>query len=205
MARYTGPKNRIARRFGMNIFGRRRNPLLHKPNPPGVHGARRRKKSDYGQQLEEKQKLRAVYGMISQKQLVNYYKKAVKRSGMTPQNFIEFLECRLDNIVYRFGLAATIFHAQQLITHGHIQVNGKKVDKRSFQVKPGMVVSLKEKTRNNPLIKETLSTQKDLPDYVSFDPKTCEGKLENVPELEQIPLPLPVNVPLVCEFLAHTC
>lgn len=205
MARYTGPKNRIARRFGMNIFGRRRNPLLHKPNPPGVHGARRKKKSDYGLQLEEKQKLRAVYGMLSQKQLVNYYKKAEKRKGMTPENLIEFLECRLDTVVYRFGLGATIFHAQQLISHGHILVDGKKVDKRSFQVKPGMVVSLKEKTRNNPLIKETLATQKDLPEYISFDPKTCEGKLESIPELEQVAFPLPVNVPLVCEFLAHTC
>lgn len=205
MARYTGPKNRVARRFGMNIFGRRRNPLLHKPNPPGVHGARRRKKSDYGQQLEEKQKLRAIYGMLSQKQLKNYFKLAVKKQGMTPQILAELLECRLDTIVYRFGFAATIFHAQQLITHGHLLVNGKKVDKRSFQVKPGMVVSLKEKTRNNPIIKESLATQKDLPDYISFDSKTFEGKLVNIPELEQIPYPLPVNVPLVCEFLAHTC
>lgn len=205
MVRYTGPKNRIARRFGTNIFGRRKNPLLHKPNPPGVHGARRKKKSDYGQQLEEKQKLRAVYGMLTQKQLINYYKKAVKKKGMTPQNLIEFLEARLDNIVYRLGLASTIFHSQQLVSHGHILVNGKKVDRRSFQVKPGMIISLKEKTRNNPLIKENLSSQKELPDYISFDPKTYEGKLETVPSLEQIPFSLPVNVPLVCEFLAHTC
>ncbi len=205
MARYTGPKNRIARRFGMNIFGRRRNPLLHKPNPPGMHGARRRKKSDYGLQLEEKQKLRAIYGMLSQKQLINYYKKATKKSGMTPQNLIELLECRLDSVVFRFGVAATIFHAQQLISHGHIRVDGKKVDVRSFQVKPGMVISLSEKSKNNRLIKETLAAQKEAPEYVSFDPKSCEGKLESLPELEQISFPLPVNVPLVCEFLAHTC
>lgn len=143
--------------------------------------------------------------MLTQKQLINYYKKAVKKKGMTPQNLIELLESRLDNIIYRMGLASTIFHAQQLISHGHILVDGKKVDRRSFQVKPNMIISLKEKSRNNSLIKENLAMQKELPEYISFDPKTCEGKLEIVPELEQIPLPLPVNVPLVCEFLAHTC
>jgi len=109
MARYTGKKNRIARRFGTNIFGRARNPLLHKPNPPGVHGARRRKKSDYGLQLEEKQKLKAVYGMLSEKQLLGYYKKAVKKTGNTAQHLAEFLECRLDNLVYRLKFANTIF------------------------------------------------------------------------------------------------
>jgi len=98
MARYRGPKNRIARKFGVNIFGRARNPLIHKPNPPGVHGARRRKKSDYGQQLEEKQKLKAVYGMISEKQLVRYYKKA-SRKGSATKNLLVLLECRLDVIL----------------------------------------------------------------------------------------------------------
>src|ERR1700752_4334190 len=96
MARYTGNKNRIARRFGVNIFGRTRNPLLHKPNPPGMHGARRRKKSDYGVQLEEKQKLKAIYGMISEKQLVNYFKKAAAKEGNTANLLAEMLECRLD-------------------------------------------------------------------------------------------------------------
>src|ERR1700731_1280372 len=100
MARYTGNKNRIARLFGVNIFGRSRNPLLHKPNPPGVHGARRRKKSDYGVQLEEKQKLKAIYGMLSEKQLVGYYKKALRKQGNTAELLAEMLECRLDNIVY---------------------------------------------------------------------------------------------------------
>src|ERR1700738_670398 len=143
MARYTGSKNRIARRFGINIFGRARNPMLHKPNPPGVHGARRRKKSDYGLQLEEKQKLKAIYGMLSEGQLVRYFKEASRMSGNTAQHFAELLECRLDNIVYRLKLAATIFGAQQLVAHGHILVNGKKVDRRSFQVKPGMIISVK--------------------------------------------------------------
>src|SRR5215211_942674 len=119
MARFTGNKNRIARRYGVNIFGRARNPLLHKPNPPGVHGARRRKKSDYGIQLEEKQKLKAIYGMLSEKQLLSYYKKAVQKEGHTATLFTEMLECRLDNIVYRLKLAPTIFAAHQLVSHGH--------------------------------------------------------------------------------------
>src|ERR1700730_14215038 len=104
MAPYTGNRNRGARRFRANIFGRSRNPLLHNPHSPGVHGARRRKKSDYGLQLEEKQKLKAIYGMLSEKQLVAYYKKAVRLAGNTAQHFAEMLECRLDNIVYRLKL-----------------------------------------------------------------------------------------------------
>jgi len=206
MARYTGPKNRIARRFGTNVFGRRRNPLLHKPNPPGVHGgSRRRKKSDYGLQLEEQQKLKAAFGMLSRKQLLKYYTEATRRPGNTAHHLLQQLECRLDVMVYRMRLATTIFHAQQLVAHGHVLVNGKKVDIRSFQVKPGMTVSLKEKTRNNALCKEAAAnTSAELPEYVSVEDGKFTGKLETLPEFDQIPLALPVNVPLVCEFLAHT-
>src|ERR1700733_3126087 len=156
MARYTGKKNRIARRFGINIFGKTRNPMLHKANPPGVHGARRRKKSDYGLQLEEKQKLKAIYGMISEKQLVKYYKEAARiGGGNTVNHLAEMLECRLDNVVYRLKFAGTIFGAHQLVSHGHILVDGKKVDRRSFHVKPGMVISVKEKSRNMKAINDS--------------------------------------------------
>ena len=205
MSRYTGPKNRIARRpSGANIFGRRRNPLLHKPNPPGMHGGRRRKKSDYGLQLDEKQKLCAVYGMLAQKKLLRYYKEAVRNEGNTSHYFLQQLECRLDNVVYRLRLASSIFHAQQLVAHGHIQVDGKKVDIRSFQVKPGMTVSVKPKTQNNALVKEaSANTAQDVPEYFAVEEGKFSGKLLNVPEFEQIPLALPINVPLVCEFL-HT-
>ncbi|HEV7737352.1 MAG TPA: 30S ribosomal protein S4, partial [Chlamydiales bacterium] len=127
MARYRGPKNRVARRFAANIFGKARNPLLHKQHPPGMHGAKRKKKSDFGMQLEERQKLKAVYGMLSQKQLVNAYRKALKLKGNTAQLLSELLECRLDNVVYRLRFSASIFGAQQLVSHGHIQVDGKKV------------------------------------------------------------------------------
>lgn len=205
MARYRGPKNRIARKYGVNIFGRARNPLLHKPNPPGMHGAKRKKKSDYGLQLEEKQKLRAVYGMLTNKQLLNAYKKASKREGNTAHLLAEALECRLDNIVYRLRFASTVFAAQQLVSHGHIFVDGKKVDRRSFLVKPGMVISLKEKTRNNEAVKIAQSNEaREVPGYLSLEKDLCSGKLEVLPELDQISFPLPINVPLVCEFLAHT-
>ncbi|MBY0529741.1 MAG: 30S ribosomal protein S4 [Rhabdochlamydiaceae bacterium] len=205
MARYTGPKNRVARRFGANIFGRARNPLLHKPNPPGVHGAKRKKKSDYGVQLEEQQKLKAVYGMLAHSQLVRYYKEAVRSKGNTPAQFIERLECRLDNIVYRLKLAPTIFAAQQLVSHGHVQVNGKKVDRRSFFVRPGMTISLKSKSHQMPIVKHSVeSAANSVPEYLQLDAAKFSGQLLTSPQLDQIPHPLPINVPLICEFLAHT-
>ncbi|MBA3816666.1 MAG: 30S ribosomal protein S4 [Parachlamydiaceae bacterium] len=205
MARYTGKKNRIARRFGTNIFGRARNPLLHKPNPPGVHGARRRKKSDYGLQLEEKQKLKAIYGMLSEKQLVAYYKKALQKEGNTAQHFAEFLECRLDTVVYRLKFAATIFGAHQLVSHGHILVDGKKVDIRSFQVKPGMIISIKEKSRKMKAIDAALdSSMNNVPDYLSLDRPHYSGQLLAMPIQEQMPWPIEVNIHEICDFLAHT-
>lgn len=205
MVRYTGPKNRIARRFGANIFGRARNPLLHKPNPPGVHGAKRKKKSDYGIQLEEQQKLKAVYGMLPQAQLVRYFKEAGRAAGNTPALFIERLECRLDNIVYRLKLAPSIFAAQQLVSHGHVLVNGKKVDRRSFFVRPGMVVSIKPKSQTMPIIKQSAeNVAVNVPEYLASDPAKFSGQLLVSPAIDQVPFPIPLNVPLICEFLAHT-
>ena len=205
MVRYTGPKNRIARRFGANIFGKMRNPLLHKPNPPGVHGAKRKKKSDYGLQLEEQQKLKAIYGMLTQAQLVRYFKEAVRSKANTPAHFIERLECRLDNIVYRLKLAPTIFAAQQLVSHGHVLVNGKKVDRRSFFVRPGMTVSIKTKSQQMPVIKQSVENiAVNVPEYLSSEPTKFSGQLLVSPGIDQIPFPLPINIPLICEFIAHS-
>ncbi len=205
MVRYTGPKNRIARRFGINIFGRARNPLLHKANPPGQHGAKRKKKSDIGIQLDEKQKLRAVYGMLPQKQLVRYYQEALKKKGVTAHLFLRRLECRLDNIVYRLKFAPTIFAAQQLVSHGHVYVNGKKVDRRSFEVRPGMTISIKAKSQQLGLVKHALeSGVRDVPEYLSLDAAGFSGTLASEPNLDQVPFPLPINISLVCEHLAHT-
>jgi small subunit ribosomal protein S4 len=204
MVRYTGKKNRIARRFGTNIFGRARNPLIHKQNPPGVHGARRRKKSDYGIQLEEKQKLKAIYGMLTEKQLIGYYTKAVKRAGNTSQHLAEMLECRLDNLVYRLKFAATIFGAQQLVSHGHILVNGKKVDRRSFIVEPGMVISVKEGSRSMKCIAAALELPSHaVPDYLSHDKEHFSGQLLSMPLVEQMPWPIEIKLPEICDFLAH--
>jgi small subunit ribosomal protein S4 len=205
MARYRGPKNRLARRFAANIFGKARNPLLHKQHPPGMHGAKRKKKSDYGIQLDERQKLKAVYGMISYKQLVNAYKKALLTKGNTAQLFLEQLECRLDNVVYRLRLAPSIFAAQQLVTHGHIQVDGKKVDRRSFQVKPGMTVSVKPASRQMKLIVHAQEqANRDIPEYFSLGDDKFSGTVLSSPQLDQVPLPLPINIPLVCEFISHS-
>ncbi len=205
MARYRGPKNRIARRFAANVFGKARNPMLHKQHPPGAHGAKRKKKSDFGVQLDERQKLKAVYGMLSQKQLVNAYHKAVQHKGNTVQLLSEFLECRLDNVVYRLRFAASIFGAQQLVSHGHIQVNGKKVDRRSFLVRPGMTVSIKPASRQmKAIVAAQEGAGRDVPEYLALEGDKFSGKLLVSPQLDQVPLPLPINLSLVCEFLSHT-
>ncbi|MES2273419.1 MAG: 30S ribosomal protein S4 [Chlamydiota bacterium] len=205
MARYRGPKNRIARKYAANIFGKARNPMLHKQHPPGMHGAKRKKKSDYGLQLDERQKLKAVYGMISQKQLVNAYRKALERKGNTAHLFLEQLECRLDNVVFRLRLASSIFGAQQLVSHGHVQVDGKKVDRRSFCVKPGMTVGIRPTSRQMKSIQLAQENiNREIPEYLSLEGDKFTGKLLSSPQLDQVPLPLPINIPLVCEFIAHT-
>lgn len=203
---YTGKKNRIARRFGVNIFGKTRNPLLHKQHPPGVHGARRRKKSDFGVQLEEKQKLKAVYGMITEHQLVRYFVKAEKKEGTTADLLLQFLESRLDVVVYRMKFANTIFGAQQLVAHGHVLVNGKKVDIRSFEVKPGMKISIREKAHKVPSVAAAASSSREIPGYLEVDEKALTGTFVTEPTAEQAleQLPLEINIPVVCEFLAHT-
>ena len=205
MSRYRGPKNRIARKFGVNIFTKLRNPLLHKANPPGVHGAKRKKQSDYGVQLFEKQKLKAVYGMLTNKQLILTYKKALKKHGNTANILLSLLECRLDNIVYRARFASTIFGAQQLISHGHITVNGKKTDIRSCLVKPSDKISLKEKSKKLKIVQSSIANlSREIPDYMSLEEDKLTATLISEPEADQIPLPLDINTALVCEFLAHT-
>jgi small subunit ribosomal protein S4 len=205
MSRYTGPKNRIARRFGVNIFGRARNPLLHKTHPPGQHGARRRKKSDYGLQLDEKMKLKAVYGMLTERQLVKAYKEALQGAGNTVDHLVEKLECRLDNIVYRLKLAPTIFAAQQLVSHGHVLVNGKKVDRRSFKVVPGMTISIKEGSRKMPVINSSLDNSgREVPGYLTLDRGNFSGQLLAFPKPTEVPFPLEIKLGELCDFLAHT-
>ena len=204
MSRYTGPKNRVARRFGINIFGRIHNPLAHKPHPPGQHGAKRKKKSDFGIQLEEKQKLKAAFGMLTETQLVRYYKEAARHHKNTPELFLQMLECRLDNVVYRLKFASTIFQAQQLVTHGHVYVNGRRVDRRSFQVEPGMTITIKEKSRKSKMVMSAVeSGTRSVPAYLSQDSSNFTGQLLARPSITEISLPLEINIPMVCDFLAH--
>lgn len=156
-------------------------------------------------QLEERQKLKAVYGMISQKQLVNTYRKALLRKGNTAQLFLAMLECRLDNVVYRLRFASSIFAAQQLVSHGHIQVNGKKVDRRSFLVLPGMTISIKPASRQMKAITMAQEyTTREIPSYLELESDKHSGRLLAEPQMDQIPIPLPINIPLVCEFISHT-
>ena len=204
MARYRGAKNRIARRLGVNVFGRAKNPLLHKSHPPGMHGAKRKKKSDYGLQLEEKQKLKAAFGMISEAQLRRYFEHAASRHGNTPELLMQRLECRLDTVVYRLRLAPTIFAAQQLVSHGHIRVDGKRVDIRSFEVRPGMEISIKEKSKQCKLIVNSIkNSNKSLPEYLELNEGAMVGKLLSLPSMGSIPLPLEIDVPMVCDFIAR--
>lgn len=205
MARFRGNTNRIARRFGVNIFGKARNPMLHKPHPPGMHGARRKKKSDYGLMLEEKQKLKAIYGMLPEKHLVTAFKKAFRLKGNTALHLAQSLECRLDNIVYRLKFANSIFGAQQLVAHGHILVDGKKVDRRNFQVKPGMVVAVKEGSRKvKPILESLESPNLAVPEYLSMDKEKFSGQIMEMPSLEQMPWPIEISIQEVCDFIAHS-
>ncbi|MBB65660.1 MAG: 30S ribosomal protein S4 [Waddliaceae bacterium] len=152
----------------------------------------------------EKQKLKAVYGMLSEKQLRRYYQEAFRVKEPTAHHLLRLLECRLDVIVYKLGFASTIFGAHQLVAHGHIHVNGKKVDRRSFQVQPGMIISVREKSKNMKAVKQSLELNRTVPEYLSCDTAKMSGQLMALPDAEQISFPLEINVPVVCEFLAHT-
>lgn len=170
-----------------------------------MHGAKRKKKSDYGVQLEEKQKLKAAFGMISESQLRRYFVEAARRHQNTPELLVQRLECRLDMMVYRLRLASTIFGAQQLVSHGHIRVNGKRVNIRSFEVRPGMVISVHEKSKQNKHIVDSIkNSNRSVPEYLELNEAEMSGKLLSLPTMGSIPTPLEINVPMVCDFIAHS-
>ena len=204
MARYRGAKNRIARKFGINIFGRTKNPLAHKPHAPGMHGTKKKKQSDYGIQLREKQKLKAVFGMISEAQLRKYFAEASRKHQDTPELLMQMLECRLDVVIFRLRFASTIFAAQQLVSHGHVLVDGKKVTVRSFRVRPGMIISIKEKSKNCKAIVESIkNANRTVPEYMECNEGDMSGTLLTLPSIAAISLPLEINIPMVCDFIAH--
>jgi small subunit ribosomal protein S4 len=166
--------------------------LKRHPNPPGQapQGNRRRQKqSEYGRRLVEKQKLRYIYNVL-EKQMMNYMKEAVARPGNTGTTLMQILECRLDNLVHRLGFSTTIWGARQLVNHGHIRVNDKKVDIPSYRVKPGDMIAVAVKMRENPNVLDALDQHASVPNYMSFDRNTMTGRLVTVPERAEIPVPV---------------
>lgn len=204
MARYTGPKCRLSRREGADLMLKSRaRPLDSKcklETPPGQHGARRQRRlSDYALQLREKQKLRRMYGVL-EKQFRNYYAKAAQKKGATGENLLKALECRLDNVVYRMGFGVTRAECRQLVSHKAITVNGRCVNIPSYQVKPTDVVAIREKSKKQARIQDSLTVaeQYGFPDWVDVDVGKMEGTFKTVPEREE--LPADVNEQLVVEL-----
>ena len=186
MGRYTGPRTKIARRFGEPIFGPDK--ILEKrPNAPGQHGARRKKKlSEYGEQLRETQKARYIYGMM-ESQFRIFFKRAKAKAGVTGDVLLQLCETRLDNIVYRLGLAPTRPAARQLVTHRHITLDGKICNVPSCIVKPGQVIGLREKSRNLTAVAASLKNSKPSVGWLAWDDANMTGSLLSVPERSEIP------------------
>ena len=192
MSRYTGPAYKRSRRVGISTLENGKE-LVKKPYGPGRKG----KLSNYGVQLVEKQKIRFIYG-ISEKQLKKTFERAAKLKGIHGENILKLLESRLDNIVYRMGLASTRSGARQFVNHGHVSVNGRKVDIPSYQVKPGDVVAVRENSKDHKAMKESLEKVTKTVDYVSFDKNKLEGTYIRLPERSE--LSSDVNESLVVEF-----
>tara|TARA_B100000989_G_scaffold258846_1_gene208865 strand:+ start:256 stop:861 length:606 start_codon:yes stop_codon:yes gene_type:complete len=187
MARYTGPKSKISRKYGEPIFGDTK-ALEKKPHPPGQHGrGRRRKKSEYAIQLAEKQKAKYLYGIL-EKQFRNLFSKASRKDGVTGENLLQLLESRLDNVVYRLGIAPTRRSARQLVSHKHITVNGNLVNIPSFSVKEGDMVAVREKSKSLSSIAGSISRQSSNRfKWLEWDDKSLSGKLIMYPDRESIP------------------
>jgi len=196
MSRYTGPQWKISRRLGFSTLENGKE-LNRRPYAPGQHGQKRKKPTEYGLQLAEKQKVRHMYG-VNEKQFHNTFKRAGKMEGVTGYNFFCLLESRLDNIVYRLGFATTRRQARQLVNHGHILLNGVKTDIASCQVKVGDVISVKERSRSLEIIKNALASQTHVPGFVEVDADKMEGKFIRLPERSE--LNQEINESLIVEY-----
>ncbi|ANY69839.1 30S ribosomal protein S4 [Paenibacillus algorifonticola] len=199
MSRYTGPKFKLSRRLGISLSGTGKD--LKRPFPPGQHGPNQRKKlSGYGVQLQEKQKLRHMYG-LNEKQFRNLFDKAAKMKGISGDNFLVLLESRLDNLVYRLGLSNSRAGARQLVSHGHVTVNGKKVDIASYTVSLNDVIGLRERSRGLKTIKEAMEGRHHLPNYLEFNDQALEGKYVRFPERAE--LTQEIDVKQIVEFYSR--
>ena len=204
MTKRQSAKYKLDRRMGENIWGRPKSPINTRSYGPGQHGQRRKNKvSDFGLQLRAKQKLKGYYGNLTEKQFSRTYNEAARRKGNTSENLIALLESRLDAIVYRAKFVPTPFAARQFVNHGHVQVNGKRVNIASYRVKPGDVVSVRERSRNMALVLEALQlAERDTPDYIEVDVKGMSAKYIRMPELAEVPYPVKMEPNLVVEFYA---
>ena len=196
MSRYTGPSWKISRRLGYSTSETGKE-LARRPFAPGQHGQKNGKLKEYGIQKQEKQRVRFTYGM-SEKQFKKVFDLASRMNGMTGPNFLKLLECRLDNIVYRLGFASTRAQARQLVNHGHVLVDGKKVDIPSYRLVPGQTVSLTEKAKSFVVVKAALEAKLNRGEYLSFDDTKLVGTLVRVPERDEF---LPeINEQLIVEY-----
>jgi len=206
MTKRISAKYKIDRRLGCNLWGRPKSPFNNRNSRPGQHGAvgQRRKISDYGTQLFAKQKLRFYYGDLTEKQFRNIYKKASNIKGDTSQILIELLERRLDAIVYRMKFVPTIFAARQLVNHGHVKVNGKRVNIPSYTVKDGDEISLKDQSKQINLIQESIvSQEREIPEYLEVDIKEFKGRFLRAPLIYDVPYPVTMEPNLVIEYYSR--
>lgn len=204
MSKRHSAKYKLDRRLGLNLWGRPKSPVNVREYGPGEHGQRRRKVSDFGVQLMAKQKLRGYYGDISEKQFRRTYDEAVQARGDTSENLVGLLERRLDIVVYRMNFAPTVFSARQLVNHGHIEVNGKRVTIRSYRVREGDVIEVRSKSKEHPLVLETAQQpERDVPDYIEVDLDKLKGTFLRQPQFADIPYPVQMEPNLVIEYYSR--
>jgi small subunit ribosomal protein S4 len=205
MSKRSSAKYKIDRRMGQNIWGRPKSPVNRREYGPGQHGQRRKSKlSDYGVQLKAKQKLKGYYGDISEKQFRGVYQEAIRMKGDSGANLIGLMERRLDAVIYRAKFVPTIFAARQFVNHGHIRVNGRRVNIPSFKVKVGDVVEVKEASKELPMVLEAVAlAERDVPDYIEADHAKKSAKLTRIPGLGEVPYPVMMEPHLVVEFYSR--
>ncbi len=205
MSKRQQSKYKINRRLGVNLWGRPKSPYNKREYGPGEHGqSRRRKPSDFGIQLQAKQKLKGYYGNITEKQFRRIYEEAVRRRGDTIENLIGLLEQRLDAVVYRLKFVPTVFSARQFVNHGHVSVNGQRVTIPSYRVREGDVIEVRERSREIPMVLEAIeSPERDVPDYLDVDYGKMRGALVRVPGFAEVPYPVQMEPNLVIEFYSR--
>ncbi|HEY0102556.1 MAG TPA: 30S ribosomal protein S4 [Brevundimonas sp.] len=202
MSKRHSAKYKLDRVMGENLWGRAKSPVNKRSYGPGQHGQRRKSKvSDFGLQLKAKQKLKGYYANITEKQFAATYEEASRRKGNSSENLIGLLESRLDAIVYRAKFVPTPWAARQFVNHGHVTVDGKKVDIASYRVKPGQVIEVKEKSRHMALVLEAQqSSERDIPDYIELGDRGFSVRFVRVPELADVPFPVKMEPNLVVEY-----